>query len=86
MTEGGENVKDIRITYLAVKGPSALTCRAVIPMMDQYAEELLEKQRHSLVLGGMRYNKGLLSTTLDRLAKLQGYGYADFVSAENNEN
>ena len=79
-------MKTVLITYMAVKGPKAEPCQAVIPMTDQFADELLDRQKHSMVLGGMRYNKGLLSTTLDRLAKLQGYGYADFVSAENNEN
>lgn len=54
----------------------------IIPMTEANADELLTRQRRSRLLHGPGYSKGLLATTLDSLAKLQGYGYAEFICAE----
>jgi hypothetical protein len=54
----------------------------IIPMTEANADELLKRQRRSRLISGPGYSKGLLATTLDRLAKLQGYGYAEFICAE----
>ncbi|MBO7670755.1 MAG: hypothetical protein J6S60_09225 [Oscillospiraceae bacterium] len=57
------------------------TC-VTLPMTDANAAELMTHQRRSRLISGPGYSKGLLATALDRLAKLQGYGYAEFICAE----
>ena len=77
-------MKRVWITYHMIRGEVVAKAAISLPMLDTFAEDLLEKQRKSRVLGGDRYNKGLLSTTLDRMAKLQGYAFAEFARAEED--
>lgn len=72
----------VAITYHMLRGPYEDETAICIPMTEANAAELLEHQRRSRLLQGPGYTKGLLATTLDRLAKLQGYSYAEFICAE----
>ena len=70
------------ITYHLFRGRDEDETAIVVPMTAAHAAELLERQERSRLLSGPGYRKGLLATTLDRLAKLQGYSFAEFISAE----
>lgn len=77
----------LTITYHLHSGVSVEDETAIIiPMTEANADELLTRQRRSRLISGPGYSKGLLATTLDRLAKLQGYTYAEFISAEHIDN
>ena len=72
----------IRITYHIIQaGEEGETC-IDLPMTEAHAAELLERQERSRLISGPHYDKGILATTLDRLAKLQGRHFARFICAE----
>lgn len=81
---GGGGVTKLLITYHMHSGYTVEDETAIVlPLTEQNAAELMAHQRRSRLISGPGYSKGLLATTLDRLAKLQGYGYAEFICAEH---
>lgn len=74
-------MKTLRISYLCIRGATRDAHCIVLPLTDDNARDLLTYQRESRLISGPGYDKGLLATTLDRLAKLQGYTYARMISA-----
>lgn len=72
----------ILITYHMHAGPYEDETAIVLPMTEDKAREILANQECSRYVQQNRGFRPLLLTTLDRLAKLQGYGYATFICAE----
>ena len=72
----------IRITYHIVQASMEGETCIDLPMTEEHAEELMARQEKSRLISGPHYDKGILATTLDRLAKLQGHHFARFICAE----
>jgi hypothetical protein len=75
-------MKSVFISYVCIRGKTQFETCIVLPMSTENVEELLTYQQNSRLVSGPGYEKGLLSTLLDRLAKLQGFHYARMISAE----
>lgn len=75
-------MKKLLITYSMTRGDTEAETCIVLPFADDRAENLLRYQEESALISGPGYEKGLLATTLDRLAKLQGYHYAQMICAD----
>lgn len=71
----------LTITYHMHAGPYEDETAIVLPMADDKAREILFNQERSRFIQ-RETGKGLLTSTLDRLAKLQGYSFATFICAE----
>lgn len=54
----------------------------ILPMTNDNAVNLIVQQDRSKLVRTSSYGRGMLATTLDRLAKLQGYAYGMFITAE----
>lgn len=68
----------VEITYRMSRGEyDGAENAIVIPMTDANADDVLLMQERSRLVGDSR-RKGTIATLLDRLAKLQGYGWAEF--------
>ena len=70
------------ITYHLLTKSQEDETAVVVTMTDDKALELLQHQDRSRLISGPGYRKGLLATLLDRLAKLQGYAYGQFRTAQ----
>lgn len=75
-------MKSVFISYVCIRGGSQFETCIILPMSAENADELVKYQRTSRLVSGPGYDKGLLATLLDRLAKLQGFHYARMISAE----
>ena len=74
----------LTITYHMHAGPYEDETAIVLPMTEDKAREILANQECSRYVQPNRGFRPLLLTTLDRLAKLQGYSYATFICAEES--
>ncbi len=76
----------ILITYHMHAGPYEDETAIVLPMAEYKAREILTNQDRSRYVQPNCGFRPLLTTTLDRLAKLQGYSFATFICAEEVRN
>ena len=70
----------VEITYHMHRSSDSGESLIILPMTEEHADDVILLQEQSRLLGDARH-KGMLATLLDRLARLQGYSYGEFVDA-----